>query len=158
MNRNMVTLGILAVVVLLLFAVSYYYASQTQDNIGEAQEDTTEETAEMGVDVITVKHDFVDGTHIIAGSVDLPTPCHLLETNTRIMESFPEQVVIDFITTLEEGTICAQVVTPRRFKISFDASERAVISATINAESVRLNLVDVPEGESLENFEVEVKG
>ena len=45
---------------------------------------------------IDAKHFFIDGVHTFAGELVLPTPCDLLEVDTVVRESFPEQIVLDF--------------------------------------------------------------
>lgn len=106
---------------------------------------------------ITAKHQFKDGTHIIAGEFDLPTPCHLLITRAVMRESIPEQVVVEFKVTTQNERLCAQVVTPTRFKIVFDAAERVIITATINDDGAALNLLQAGVDEDLNDFDVRIK-
>jgi hypothetical protein len=106
---------------------------------------------------IDAKHFFIGGTHTVAGEILMPTPCDLLEWDTRIMESAPEQVIIDF-TVINHTETCAQVMTPQRFKVSFDASSEAVIRATLAGREVILNLVPALDGETPEDFELFIKG
>jgi hypothetical protein len=108
-------------------------------------------------ETITAKHQYQNGGHIVAGEVNLPTPCHILTTDVKVAESFPEQVTIDFVSTTN-ADMCAQVVTPVRFKVDFKASEQAVIKATWNGQPVVLNLVSVSADENLENFQIYMKG
>ncbi len=107
---------------------------------------------------IDAKHQYEDGVHIIAGEVDLPTPCHILREEVVVMESHPEQVVINFTAEIiDEEEICAQVMTTNRFKVEFSASEEANISAVFNGVDIRLNIFDVTEDENLDEFEIDVK-
>ncbi len=113
---------------------------------------------------ITAKHQYKpaspaggNGTHIIAGEANSPTPCDILTTDARIAESFPEQVTLLF-NSKNSGEICAQVVTSNRFKIEFQASENATIKATWNGQPVELNLIPVGANEDLTNFEIFIKG
>jgi hypothetical protein len=108
-------------------------------------------------ETITAKHQYKNGDHIVAGEVNLPTPCHILTTDARVAESFPEQVTIDFVSTTS-ADMCAQTVTTARFKVDFKASEQAVIKATWNGQPVTLNLILVSPDENLENFEIYMKG
>lgn len=117
---------------------------------------TTDQMADSG-QLITAKHQFIDGRHIVAGELDLPTPCHLLNTQVQVAKSLPEQVTINFsATTTAEA--CAQVITPTRFKVEFAAHEDAKIMATWEGQRATLNLVPVAPGESIEDFEVFIKG
>jgi hypothetical protein len=106
---------------------------------------------------IDAKHFFIDGTHTLVGEILMPTPCDLLNWDTQIAESMPEQVAVHFdvINTAES---CAQVVTPQRFKVTFTANEKASIRATLEGRDVEINLIPPGEGESPEDFELFIKG
>ena len=106
---------------------------------------------------ITAKHQFKDGTHIIVGETDMPTPCHIFTHETLIAESFPEQVTINFDLSTQADT-CTQVITPARFLVEFQASEEASIEATLNGERIILNLIEAGPDENLEEFELFIKG
>ena len=67
----------------------------------------------------TAKHQYRGGAHIIAGETDMPTPCHILDWGVIAGE---EIVIIDF-TLSTEAEACAQVITPTRFKVKFEAPE-----------------------------------
>lgn len=86
-------------------------------------------------------HFFKDGTHTIVGEMSLPTPCHLLTTSSRVQESMPETAVIDFEVLDNGEEMCAQVITPQRYKVVFSASEQAKVTATYNGKPAILNLV-----------------
>lgn len=106
---------------------------------------------------INAKHQFKNGTHIIAGEVNQPTPCYILTTDARVAESFPEQVTINFVSTTE-AEACIQVVTTERFKVEFQASKDTTIRATWNGRPVELNLIPAGANEDLTNFEIFIKG
>ena len=150
----------LVVIVALLFGVSYYLSQNREElKIGESQ--LGEVDGDVQVDVpratITAKHQYRNGTHIIAGEIEVPTPCHILETDVIIRESFPEQVTVRF-TVSTQAEICAQVITPARFKVEFEASERASILGTLNGEPVIFNLIEAGSDENLDEFELFIKG
>jgi len=110
-----------------------------------------------GISSIEATHYIVDGLHTIAGEIDMPTPCELLEWDVRIMESFPEQVVIDF-TVRSESDLCIQVITPQRFKTAVEVSENATFSATLQGAPIELILTPAAEGEHPDDFELFIKG
>lgn len=87
----------------------------------------------------------------------MPTPCDLLESSSRVMESYPEQVAIDF-NVINTADVCAQVVTEQRFMTSFTASEAATIRAMFMGRAIELNLIPAAEGETPEDFELYIKG
>lgn len=106
---------------------------------------------------ITAKHQFKNGSHIVAGEVNLPTPCYALDTKAVVLESLPEQVTLEFTATTQ-GEVCAQVLTTERFKIDFKASEGAIIKATWNGKPAKLNLIPAGPNEDLNDFEIFQKG
>jgi hypothetical protein len=101
---------------------------------------------------VNAVHFFKDGTHTIVGDVMVQTPCDLLESTARVAESMPEQVTIA-LTTLNNADTCAQVLTLQRFRVDFTASEKAVITATLNGVAVILNLRDAEPGADPEKLE-----
>lgn len=159
--KNPVSLIISTVVIIaLLFSAAYYFSTkeETQMPIVETP-DNNQFSDDIHADrSITARHRFSGGMHTIVGEIGLPTPCHLLQHETVIRESFPEQVTIEFTATAKDVELCAQVITPQRFKVVFDASEKALITATYNGVPAILNLIQVDEGENLDDFEVFIKG
>ncbi len=96
-------------------------------------------------DVITTKipvtHQFKNGLHTYVGSIDAPTPCHSILGEAVVKESYPEQVDIRIETKESEG-ICAQVITAKKFKVSFSASENPVVRAFVNGTPVLFEVTD----------------
>lgn len=116
-----------------------------------AQPTITEKT------VITAKHAYKAGKHIVAGEVPLPTPCDLLET-TAIASADKKSVVVQFVSSVKTGEVCAQTITPARFKVSVSADKSAKITATFNGQPVTLNLIEAGLNDNLDNFELYIKG
>ncbi len=147
------------IVILVVLTVGYWWYSGRQQEKG-TEGDTASSTIPVSEqDIVTVKHAYKDGSHIIVGSLMLPTSCEELSWNTLVAKSIPEQVAINFTTKTQEGTsVCAQVVTARSFKVTVKASEQARFSAALNETPLRLNIIEAGEGEDLENFEINIKG
>lgn len=118
---------------------------------------TEEDGLYPAVTRITAKQFYVNSEHVLVGEVELPTPCDLLSADVRVMESFPEQIVVDF-TVLNTAEACAQVITNQRFKVSAMASKEATFAATFMGRPVELNLVPAEPGESPDDFELFIKG
>ena len=66
--------------------------------------------------------------------------------------------IIQLVSSVKTGEVCAQVVTPARFKVSVGADKNAKLSATFNGQPVTLNLIEAAPGENLDNFELYIKG
>lgn len=108
---------------------------------------------------IDAKHFFKDGTHTVAGEIMMPTPCDLLEAKVAfIAKSIPEKVGLAFTVINNTNGACAQVITPQRFKVSFEGTTDATITATLKGREVILNLVEAGPDENPDDFELFQKG
>lgn len=107
--------------------------------------------------VISAKHAYQNGQHIIAGEVLMPTPCHVLDTSI-IATSDMKQVSVNLLSSIKTGETCAEVITGARFKVSIKADKTAKISATLNGQPVVLNLIEAGANENLDNFDLYIKG
>lgn len=156
MNTRIAIGGLIALA-FVVFGVTLYYSMRET----ESPRDENEVAEEAGYvpDVVNALHQFKDGVHIVAGEVDLPTPCDILESDAAVAVREPSEdlATIQF-TTLHEGEICAQMLTPVRFKTSFTAGEDAEMKATWNGISVPLNIIEVGPGGDIDDFELYFKG
>lgn len=153
-----ISIALFIVIVVGMFAFAYLKKNEVAKTpTADTQTETKTATPYDSITSITAKHFFENGTHTLAGEISMPTPCDLLESNARVMESMPEQVVVDF-TVINTAKTCAQQVTPQRFKVEVKASENATFSATFMGRKVELNLVPAAAGESPDDFELFVKG
>lgn len=151
--------SILALIIVGMFVFAYLKQSELAEAPTIDTQARKEDDSPYGhITRVDAKHFFVDNkTHTVAGEIVLPTPCDLLNWETRIQESSPETVIIDF-EVVNHSETCAQTETPQRFMVSFDASKEAVIKATFNMRPIELNLVPAGEGETPESFELFIKG
>lgn len=156
------------VLILVLFALivagMFTYAYLKQSEMAEEtavstpeQPASEEEVPYPNIDRIDATHYYIDGTHTLVGEVNMPTPCDLLEAEATVMESSPEQITIDF-EVINSAEMCAQVITPQRFKVSADASEEATLQARFMGRDIEFNVKPAPEGETPDDFEVFIKG
>lgn len=107
--------------------------------------------------VVTAKHAYRDGKHIIAGEIPLPTPCDILEASA-VASADKKQVLVTLVSSIKSGETCAQMITPARFKVTVAAHKDATMLATLNGQEVTLNLIEASAGEDLDNFELYIKG
>jgi hypothetical protein len=150
--------GVLVLLAFIAFGATLYYS------FSQKEEENTAPVVEEPVtgylpEVVNALHQFKGGTHTIAGEVDVPTPCDLLEAEgaVEVREPREDKATIQF-TTVNEADVCAQVVTPARFKVSFTAGEEAEIVGTWNGRPVKLNLVEVGPNDNIDDFDVYFKG
>ena len=70
-------------------------------------------------------------------TVEVPTPCHEIRQETKIMESYPEQVRIDLsVVDPAPGIICVQQITQKEFSGEVKVSESATVSVNLDGEKV----------------------
>lgn len=151
------TVAVLVIVALAFFAYLIFRQSEERTVVDEAPESDTEDQTGMETRLIA-KHEYSNGEHIVAGEFNLPTPCHLLTVEPHFINDDQRNVELQYSLFLEEGEVCAQVITPQKYRVTFSAPEDAGISASLNGVPAVLNLVDVPEGEDIETFDEYYKG
>lgn len=153
------SITLLGLIILGMFVFAYLKREEIQQTTPPPQggDVVTDTSPYANITRIDGKHFFDGKTHTVVGEIPMPTACDLFNWSVRIAESMPETVTIDF-DVINNAEMCAQVVTPQRFKVSFDASEGATIKATLEGREVILNLIPALPGESPDDFEVFIKG
>lgn len=151
--------GIALALLLIVIGGTYYFSSREKNTELTQLPDKEVPGAVLSEDVfrINAKHSFKNGKHIVAGEIEVPTPCHSLSVDTLFRESSPEQVTLAF-NTKSDADVCAQVISSRRFKMEFNAEQNARIGATFNGKEAILNLIEAGPNENLENFDIYLKG
>lgn len=148
-------IAVVAFIVLLAGVVFFGFSGNKEDtNPTPSTPDAADNRPEV---TINAKHQWKDGTHTVAGEIEMPTPCHIIDNAVEVAESFPEQIRIYF-TMETNADVCTQVITPARFKIDIQASEMASIEAKLNGEKAVLNLIEAGPDEDLDDFELFIKG
>lgn len=151
--------GIALATILLIIGGTYYLSSRDKNPELAQSPDKEVPGTVLSEDAfrINAKHSFKNGKHIVAGEVEVPTPCHSLSVDTIFRESNPEQVTLVF-SAKSDADVCAQVISSRRFKIEFNAEQNASIKATFNGKEAVLNLIEAGQNENLEDFDIYLKG
>lgn len=138
------TMILLVLLVVLLFIGLGFYALKPDrvEAPDDVSDDTRDDTQEM-----QVTHRFSDGTHTYGFSITKPTPCHSVEYDAVVMESFPEQFAIDFRIVEDQALNvgCAQVIDTELVEVEFSGSENATLNRmSIDGESISFELIDDP--------------
>ncbi len=159
--------GIIVVAVIVFAVISFQKTTidtQSPDSSNAAEVASTSQWANTPavpvVDpkmVITAKHAYRSGEHIVAGEVPLPTPCDILDANATVSTD-KKSVLIQLVSSVKTGDKCPSDITPARFKVNAKADKAAKLSATFNSQPVTLNLIEAGPGEDLNNFELYIKG
>jgi hypothetical protein len=106
---------------------------------------------------IEIKEQYKDSTYTFVGSLDLPTPCHSLATTVNKVSDAKYQIQVTTIDP-KKDTVCAQVITPKPYKVSFKAQADIEVTVNINGVEYQTNRFVVPDGENIDTFQLEVKG
>ncbi len=160
MQHRAIVLSIALFVLIVIGMFAFVFIKQNEMNQVETPNQDTEVTDTgkySNITRIDGKHFFIDGVHTVVGEVAMPTPCDLLEVESIIAESFPEQITLDF-SVINNAEFCADVITQQRFKVSATASEGATFKALFENRVIELNLVEALPGETPEDFELFIKG
>jgi hypothetical protein len=161
MNKNVIITCIVLFVVIVAGMFGFAYLKKQELQTEQQQQTQTNSSAEQvkyaDITRITAKHFFIDGEHTLVGEIPMPTPCDLIESSARVMESMPEQITVDF-TVLNTADSCVQQITNQRFQVEATASKDATFSATFMGRPVELNLIPAAPGEKPEDFELFIKG
>lgn len=120
-NNFLAALGITIMILGVLSALWYFTQTdpETVTTPETKQEESTFklETTYMGDNKWTYK---------VTG--ELPNPCYKVSTEEIIMESYPEQVIINVeIETPEKGAMCVQQIQEYEYEGIFNASEQATV-------------------------------
>lgn len=137
MSVRNIFLGVILLLLLGTLFVSLFVRPSVPDGGSQVPSDNDDTTVidDDSNGVRTVFRSSVGNSHTYTGIVSLPTPCHALTEEILMAESYPEQVTVNFIVVPPPAdTICAQVVTERRFEVSFSAAPGHTIRFTLNRE------------------------
>ncbi|MCI0566531.1 hypothetical protein L0Y46_05055 [bacterium] len=160
-KKNTIAIVVLVIVAILVLIFAYIQSVRTAQENAEWNEWINHPAApanEENIKIITAKHQYKDGVHTIAGDVELPTPCHILETEARISQDAPsEQVTIVFASKSSDPE-CDPIIVSERFKVVFKADEDAEILGIFDGENIILNLIEAGPDENLDEFELYIKG
>lgn len=158
MNYRINTKIVALVVVLVCIAAGLfiYTLISAPTEITQPTDEQATSTQQNDDRILTAKHQFADGLHTIAGKTEVPTPCHRLVAEPFFTEGSPIGVEVRF-STLLEGETCPSQLYEVPFRVSFEAPEDAILTATWNGAPVRLNLVPLQPGEELDD-ELYIKG
>lgn len=160
MSQKSITLIIVLFVLLVLgmFIFAHLKSSELEEvDMQPVQQEEVSADKYSDINRIDAKHYYIDGMHTLVGEINFPTPCDLLETDSLVMESMPEQVRLNF-TVINNSEDCQQVPTAQRFKIEATASSLAEFSGWFMGREVELNLIPAREGELPAEFELFIKG
>lgn len=148
---------VVAVIIVVLLALGIYWLVSPSTPAATDTAQTPAATQDSYVQMVNVKHQYKNGHHTYVGEIDVPTPCNTLASSYSKDANSTTGYTLVFTTT-STSQICAQVVTSKPFKLSFDAVKDIVLSGTLNGKKLRLNLFEVPSNQDLDSFNINIKG
>lgn len=156
--KAIILVGVLVIIVAGLFV---YTLISAPTEVVREESNASSSPTEVQTDgmLLTAKHQFLDGVHTVVGTAQVPTSCHRLIAEPFSLKNEEDDAVLIEIrfSTLLEGEACPHELYEVPFRVTFEAPENAILSATWNGAPARLNLVPVGPGESIED-ELYIKG
>ena len=140
MNFNRETWYSKSIAIFLFFAfpvAAFYLGAKYQKSIVYKVKSTIASSSVPVKSKFTFEKNYENNLLKYKGTVEVPSPCHEIRQETKIMESFPEQLRIDL--TIENPTpdnVCAQQITLKEFSGEIKVSESATVSVYLNGEKV----------------------
>jgi len=138
MNLNRETWYSKAIAIFLFFAFSiaaFYLGAKYEKST--ALRNTGAVVSSPSRSKVVFQKSYEDNLLKYQGTVEVPSPCHNLIPETKVMESYPEQVRIDLtITDPSPGIFCTQQITQKDFSGEHKVSEGVKVTVFLNGEKV----------------------
>ncbi len=139
----------------MLLVVAYGYELIFKKSVIEAP--VVEESTDTTTSTIELKEQYKNLTYTFVGSIQTPTPCHSVESKVNKISDNTYQIQL---TTVAPGkdVVCAQVITDKVFKVSFQAPEDIQVEATVDGIPYNVNRFLIPSDQNIDTFNLEIKG
>jgi hypothetical protein len=161
MQRQTIVLvvGLIVALIAGMFVFAYLKQAEYDARLQDEAKAPAEEDSGFDIARIDAKHFYAmpQGVHTLAGEILMPTPCDLIDTNVALVDD-RTRAIVSFGVINNSGGACAQVATPQRFSVSFEAPEGIAIEAYFMGKPVELNLIPPAPGETPTDFEIMNKG
>jgi len=141
--------------VVLLAVIAFGYELIFNKPIIEAPK--TEQNEDAYLPAVEVKEQYKDGAYTFVGTVQVPSTCHTLASRANTIAEGKYQIEVVTVAP-EAGVVCAQVVTDKSYKVSFQGPEVIEVTALINGVSYDVNRFVVPADQNIDTFQLEIKG
>ena len=151
-NKIITIVGLLVLLVALVFGYEAVFNKQIVES--PIKEDVSDNDLLLTLDV---KRQYEDGVYTFAGQISVPTPCHTISSEVIAIEN--SVYVIEITTSApNQDVVCAQVITQKDYKVSFEAPENTDVRAFVDGVEYRINNFDVPAGFDIDEFDLRIKG
>lgn len=140
--------------VIALFVIVYGYEFVFNKPIIESP---TVDEYQAPAQKVEVKEQQKGSMYTFAGELDLPTPCHSLTTKVNKISDTTYQIEINTVAPAAD-VMCAQVITPKPYKVSFEAGENITVTVLLDGVEYETNRFLIPDGANIDTFKLEIKG
>jgi hypothetical protein len=149
-NNNKTTVWIILAVLLALLIVGVLVirGKNTQEYTN-----TNKISEEMYDRTIDLKHQYKNGKHIFAGTIEVPTPCYQVALNVT-----PGDIAELNFETKDSGGVCAQVITDASFYVEFEGPENQLFIGKLNGEPINLNQFEIGADMDINTVDIFLKG
>lgn len=146
---------IITIIIGILFLILVYLVATNKPEEGldgKVDENVIEEPAEL----IHVKHQYKDGTHIFAGDLIVDNDCSdRLEAS--VSDTGPT-LVFETIDDNPDGPCTKEAFKTYPYKLFHVSPEDTKYSGTVNGVPVRLNLYEISPDEDIDEVDLFIKG
>ncbi len=148
----MIIVGCIVVAAAGLFGYTIY-SNRHQATEQATTTPNTVDDLESAPEIISAQHQFKNGKHVIVGELSVPTPCHTLTAEPFFIGQGSSTVEVRFsIVPPDASAVCAQVVTAKKFQVTFDGPPKPSISAQIDNKPAQFNFIEVPADQKIEGM------
>lgn len=128
-KKGVLGVGILLVVLIVLGGILYYMYTNQDENENINEDNSVQEGESIDLEGFHLEYDYLGESkwrYQVTGT--LPNPCYTIKTESIVMESYPEQVIVkSTVGKPSEDMICAQVIQEVYEEGEFEASQEAVV-------------------------------
>lgn len=123
--------GTIAIFSFVLLSLIWGLLSIMPDVVSKEGTSDSASASESNRPSVIVNHKSADSMHTYTGVIDVPTPCHMLESATTVDYSEPAHVSVS-LTVQQPLSACAEVVTQQKFSTTVSSDVTPILAISIN--------------------------
>jgi len=136
-------IGVIVLITLLLFGLFFWLKyQQTITGWKKGSVNNTPKAGNSNISITTdqliLQTNYENDVLKYYGRVKLPSPCHKLQDQSLVMETYPENVQIRLVIEQSKADlICSQVITEKDFSGRIKVSPDALVSVYLNGKRIK---------------------